>query len=101
MKYEIFDWRADKRAKGLLTKQKIKSIDRNKLQELDLRWFNYENYGKSFLLHIGSYNRLYVVEYSSNVKRDWVKSKLDNKVLFIEKSKVKKKEKHEGQTSLF
>ena len=46
-------------------------------------------------------NRLYVVEYSCHIKSDWIKSKLKDNLLFVEKVEKKKREKHENQISLF
>ena len=101
MKYEIYDWRVDKSKKGLQTKQKTRSIESKKIESLDIHWFNYENYGKNFLLLMRKGNRLYVVEYSCHIKSDWIKSKLKDNLLFIEKVEKKKREKHENQISLF
>lgn len=101
MKYEIFDWRSDKKAKGKLTYQRVETIEAKKLVKLDLRWFNYENYGKKFLCYNPGFNRMYVHTYTHNIRRNWIEPNLKWGNLFAKKEKLKKRIKHENQTSLF
>ena len=104
MKYEVFDWRVekiDKIAKGKLTYQRIKTVELTKLDKLNLKWFNYENYGKKFYCYNKGFNRLYTHTYTHYIKRNWIEPMLKDGNLFKDKEVKRKVLKNENQISMF
>lgn len=89
MKYSVFEWRPDKK---YTTYQRTRSVEKAQLEPMKMDWFcNEKNYGKYFLLYYPWMGRMYMMEYTKYMGKDWISNHLSGDRLFLELPKKKEK----------